>query len=277
MAMLEVSDVFERTWGRRAGQKNPGEFWSEVLGSVRQTAPDFLFIAEVYWEMEWDLIRLGFDFCYDKRFYDLLENGAVDRISQYLGAELSYQSRMLRFIENHDEQRALSLFQEPKSRAAALAVATLPGARLFHEGELEGRSIKIPVFLRRRPKELMDCSLKGFYIKLLEITAQKVFHLGTWQKCECCGWPDNPEYRNLLAWLWRYESEYFLVAINYCGSDSHGKVILNLEELEGYQCLLEDLLSGERYERDGTEMTSPGLYVGLKPWGFHLFRIRKLS
>jgi hypothetical protein len=33
------------------------------------------------------------------------------------------------------------------------------------------------------------------------------------------------------------------------------------------------VLSGAAYERDGAEMRDPGLYVGLPPWGFHLFRI----
>ena len=38
-------------------------------------APDFVFIAEVYWDMEWELQQAGFDYTYDKRLYDRLVTG----------------------------------------------------------------------------------------------------------------------------------------------------------------------------------------------------------
>lgn len=37
---------------------------------------------------------------------------------------------------------------------------------------------------------------------------------------------------------------------------------------------LTDALSGEIYERDGSEMVGPGLYVELGPWGSHFFQLR---
>ncbi|MEI6456641.1 MAG: alpha-amylase family glycosyl hydrolase [bacterium] len=273
MAMLVMNDIVEKSWGEKAGPRLPAEYWTELIRRVKDKHPDFLFIAEAYWDLEWELIQQGFDFCYDKRLYDLFEKADVQQKSQYLSADASYQSKMLRFIENHDEPRAISVFQEDKGKAAALAMATLPGARLFHEGQMEGRTIKLPVFLRRRSKELLNGGLRTFYEKLLNIVSGEVFHSDTWRKCECSGWPDNPEYKNLLAWLWKGRNEYFLAAINFCGNETHGKVCLGLEEMEGQQWQLDDLLSGERYERDGNELTSSGLYVGLPPWGFHFFRI----
>ena len=42
-------------------------------------------------------------------------------------------------LENHDEQRAATAFSFHRERAAALAMATVPGARLFHQGQFEGR------------------------------------------------------------------------------------------------------------------------------------------
>ena len=277
MAMLVMNDVFEKTWGIRAGQRNATDYWMDLIGFVKEKEPGFLFIAEVYWDLEWQLIQQGFDYCYDKKIYDLLEHGDVLKISQYLGADMSYQSKMLRFIENHDEQRAVSLFREDKSQAAALIIATLPGARLIHEGQIDGRYIRLPVFLRRRSRELVNSRLRVFYEKLIRIVAGEPFHEGSWKKCECCGWPDNPEYKNLLAWYWKYGEVYYLIAINYCAQDTHGKVCLELEDLEGHQWQLDDLISGSRFERDGNEMSAAGLYVGLPPWGFHFFRINKLQ
>jgi hypothetical protein len=34
---------------------------------------------------------------------------------------------------------------------------------------------------------------------------------------------------------------------------------------------LEDLLSSARYEREGSDLVSRGLYLDLPPWGFHAF------
>ena len=45
---------------------------------------------------------------------------------------------MVRFIENHDEPRAAATFFPGKARAAAVALLTLPGAKLLHEGQFEG-------------------------------------------------------------------------------------------------------------------------------------------
>src|SRR4029078_7965756 len=67
MAMLVLPDVFERTWGVRAEL-----FWPKATQRVRQKTPGFVFMAEVYWDMEWTLQQQGFDDAYDKRLYDRL-------------------------------------------------------------------------------------------------------------------------------------------------------------------------------------------------------------
>ena len=71
MAMLILPEVFERTWGRQAQP-----FWPVAITAVREKFPDFLFMAEVYWDMEWTLQQQGFDYTYDKRLYDRLREGA---------------------------------------------------------------------------------------------------------------------------------------------------------------------------------------------------------
>ena len=55
MAMLLINDVFQRTWGERAGIRPGKEFWPELITTVKQLYPDFIFIAEVYWDLEWQL------------------------------------------------------------------------------------------------------------------------------------------------------------------------------------------------------------------------------
>ena len=99
-------------------------------------------MAEAYWDKEWELQQQGFDYCYDKRLYDRLEHDAAESVRLHLCADLRYQDKLVRFIENHDEPRAALIFPPDKARAAAVTTATLPGAKLFHEGQFEGRRVK---------------------------------------------------------------------------------------------------------------------------------------
>ena len=156
MAMLLMNKIFERTWGPRAGVRPSSDFWPEVIQAVRQGHSHFLFMAEAYWDLEWELQQQGFDFCYDKRLYDRLGHENAESVRLHLCAVLDYQDKLVRFIENHDEPRAAAIFSPQKGRAAAVTIATLPGAKLFHEGQFEGRKARLPVQLRRRPAEPVD-------------------------------------------------------------------------------------------------------------------------
>src|SRR5215469_4624514 len=131
MAMLFLNDVFAHTWGERAGARPVTEYWSDVISAVKGKHAGFLFIAEAYWDLEWELQQKGFDFCYDKKLYDRLEHGSAEDVRLHLCADTSYQNKLLRFLENHDEPRAAATFAEPKLVAATLMMATLPGARMF--------------------------------------------------------------------------------------------------------------------------------------------------
>jgi hypothetical protein len=166
MAMLVTNEVFARTWNRTPPET---DYWPGVITGVRKHSPGFLFIAEVYWDLESKLQQQGFDYCYDKRLYDRLTNGDAASIRAHLVADISYQSRLIRFLENHDEPRAAAAMPEDRHRAAALAVITLPGAKLWHEGQFEGSRIKLPVQLARRPEEPVDGSLRAFYRELLKM------------------------------------------------------------------------------------------------------------
>src|SRR5215469_2301470 len=117
MAMLLINSVFERTWGNRPGTRPSVEYWVEVIPAIKKKHPHFQFIAEAYWDLEWELQQQGFDFCYDKRLYDRLEHGEAETVQLHLGADLSYQAKLLRFIENHDEPRAAAAFAPEKERA----------------------------------------------------------------------------------------------------------------------------------------------------------------
>src|SRR6516225_627014 len=178
MAMLLLSSVFERTWGGRAGAIPATEYWDDVIPAVQRANRDFLFIAEAYWDLEWELQQHGFDFCYDKRLYDRLEHENAESVRLHLCADPAYQTKLLRFLENHDEPRAASAFSPRKERAAAVVTSTLRGARMFHEGQFEGRKVRLPVFLGRRPNEPPDKGLEDFYRRLLAAIDNPAFRQG---------------------------------------------------------------------------------------------------
>lgn len=274
MAMLLLNAVFERTWGKRAGDQPTQEYWDAVIPAVKKANQDFLFIAEAYWDLEWELQRHGFDFCYDKRLYDRLEHDNAEAVRLHLCADPAYQSKLLRFLENHDEPRAASAFGGVKEKAAAVVTSTLPGARMFHEGQFEGRKVRLPVFLGRRPVEPIDEGLDAFYGKLLKAIDRPVFRAGNWQLRERSGWPDNASFLNLVAWSWTDSDDRYLIVVNLSNIKSQGQVRIPWQEGVGKTWRLTDRLSGAVYDRAGSAMLSPGLYVDLEPSGYNLFHCR---
>jgi Alpha amylase, catalytic domain len=274
MAMLLLNSVFEHTWGERVGRHPPEEYWREVISAVRFQHPNGLLLAEVYWDLEWELLQLGFDYCYDKRLYDRLERDNAESIRLHLTAGLDYQDKLLRFIENHDEPRAAATFSPEKERAAAVTMMTLPGAKLLYEGQCEGRRVRLPVFLARRPVEPLDADLRAFYYNLLAAVKGAGLREGAWQLCERTGWPDNSSSLNLEAWCWEQGRVHYVVVVNLSEYRSQGRVQMPWNDLSGRTWHLTDVLSGETFERDGNEMQSAGLYVDLPAWRFHFLRFQ---
>jgi hypothetical protein len=269
MAMLMTNDVFARTWGDRAGPAPAGDYWPELIVRVKQAHPDLLFMAEAYWDMEWTLQQQGFDLCYDKRLYDRLVHDAPESVRAHLQADPAYQERLIRFIENHDEPRAASVFGPAQARAAAVAMSTLQGARLYHDGQFDGRRTHVPVFLRRAPDEAADVELRAFYARLLRAVADADLRGGRWQLCACQGWPDNDSARRLVAWCWSTEDSRHLVVVNLSDGPAQARVLLPWTDLAERTWRLEDRLAPQGFQRGGEELADDGLYVALDGWGHH--------
>jgi hypothetical protein len=276
MAMLVLNNIFERTWGPRAGEKPVNDYWKTVIPAIKGRNREFKFIAEAYWDLEWELQQQGFDYCYDKKLYDRMEHADPESVRQHLLGDFSYQEKMVRFIENHDEPRAAGTFSPGKGRSVAVAFLTLMGAKLLHEGQFEGRTVRLPVFLGRRPSEPVDHDLLAYYVRLLNEINRTAFRNGAWRLCERSGWPDNQSCQNLLAWCWDGDEERYLIVINFRQEGAQARVHVPWDELRGKDWQLKDVLSGESYERTGSEMRDAGLFVDLGPWECHLFQVSAL-
>jgi glycosidase len=96
----------------------PVEFWEWAIPQVKKANPDIIFIAEIY---NPDLYKSyvnigGFDYLYDKvGLYDSLRSiiegkQTAKEISKVWQQLDGLDDKMLRFLENHDEQRISSRF-----------------------------------------------------------------------------------------------------------------------------------------------------------------------
>ena len=131
---------------------------------------------------------------------------------------------LIRFIENHDEPRAAATFGAEQARAAAVVISTFQGARLYHDGQLDGHRTHIPVFLARGPEEPSDPDLEAFYERLLRAVADADIHHGEWSLCDCEGWPDDASHRQLVSWCWSGRTGRHLVMVNLADAAAQARV-----------------------------------------------------
>jgi hypothetical protein len=271
MAMLVLPEVFERTWGI---QSQP--FWPGATRCVRERHPGFCFMAEVYWDLEWELQQQGFDYAYDKRLYDRLREGHARPVREHLQAGLDYQDKLARFLENHDEPRAAAAFPPGMHEAAAVVTFLAPGLRFFHDGQLSGRKKRVSPHLSRRPDEPVDADLAKFYDRLLAVLRQPLVRDGRWQLLECRpAWEGNGTSDCFLAFAWQGPGEErLLAAVNYAPHQSQCYVRLPFTDLGNRPWRLEDQMSPATYDRDGQDLQSRGLYLDMKPWQATVFSFK---
>jgi hypothetical protein len=229
-------------------------------------------LAEVYWDREWSLQQLGFDYCYDKRLYDRLLHGTPESLRQHLQGDVAYQRKLVRFLENHDEIRALTALGPDRLRAAALLALTLPGAVLLYHGQLTGVRAQAPIHLGRAPDEPRVPVLREFYQRVLAFPPAKVAARGDWNLCLTA--PLETGGRNfLLAHHWRLAGRRWLVVVNYGPEPMRGHVFEPGVEHQGTTWTYKDLLTGQSYTYADADVETDGLYVELPPWGGHLFEV----
>jgi hypothetical protein len=274
MAMLVLPDVFERTWGIPSQP-----FWPAATQRVRELAPDFRFMAEVYWDLEWTLQQQGFDYTYDKRLYDRLRDRHARPVREHFWAGLDYQDKLARFLENHDEPRAAATFPAGVHEAAAVITYFSPGLRFFHQGQFEGRTKRISPHLCRGPDEPINPQLKEFYDRLLAVLKEPVVRDGRWQLLECAAaWDGNWTCDCMIAFAWQGpKDERLLVVVNYADNQSQCLIRLPFADLGGRTWRLRDRLGTATDDRDGGSLQSAGLFVDLSKWSYGIFEMTVLQ
>jgi len=275
MAMLMTNQVFSSTWGEKAGNPPETEFWEEVIPKVKEKYPEFKFIGEVYWDMEWELMQQGFDYCYDKRLYDRIMDKNITGIKEHLTADFSYQKKLVRFIENHDEPRVLEKMDIIPSLAGAVLILTLPGIGLVHEAQMKGYKFKIPVQLKRRKKEEINFETLELYRDLLKIISKNNIKNGKWELCPQLSMDDNPGASNLISYHWhRTNTKHFIVVVNLSGEKSAARIKIPTIKQISDELIFDDILNKQTRRIKTEEVKNKGLPVELYGWKSNIFEIK---
>jgi hypothetical protein len=268
MAMLVLNDVFAQTWGERVDllwEMPAGEFWPEATRRVPMT-----YLAEVYWDREFQLQQQGFHFTYDKRLLDRLHHGDPEDARGHLRADPAYSARLARFLENHDEARSVAAFGH-RIRAAAALTFTLPGLRFFFDGQMEGADVRLPVQLGRWPDDPDRADIRDLYARLLTTINGPLFHDGEWTLLDVGGAGDTTD-TDLIAYKWRMGNDLATVIANISGHDAQGLVeIGDLPDGESFDLI--DQLSDQIFKWTRADLDN-GLYVSLRSGDAHLFLVK---
>jgi glycosidase len=271
MAMLVLNEIFERTWRSTLRDRFPApaeEFWPEIIGEL----PELLFLAEVYWDLEWTLQQQGFHYTYDKRLLDRLHGSFPDDVRGHLRAAPGFSERLARFLENHDEPRSAASLGGRVPSAATLFGA-IPGLRFYFDGQIEGRKIRAPVQLGRWPDEPADPGIQSMYERLLATTSAALFHDGDWKLLETSSAGDS-SFGDLIAFRWRHGGDLAVIVSNLGSgvASGHVPVVADLPRAQAFDFV--DELTGATYRWTRKSLDVRGLYVRLPPGEAHLFTVK---
>lgn len=272
MAMLIEPEIFAQTWGQRTNATDYSSFWVSAIPHIRDRYPNFVFMAEVYWNYEWKLQQFGFDFTYDKTLYDRLIQGNGNSIRLHLTAPLDYQTKMVRFLENHDEARIAHKMPLAQHKAAAVITYCAPGMRFFHHGQTTGNRVRIPVHLQRGPAEKHNPHIAAFYEMLLPLINSKVNKEGTWSLLDSrpCG-SSADSGSNAIAFLIQHKDEFRLVIVNYSASEDEFLITIPRSLLSSQSVALQCLLSKRKLALERPNNQVIEVQIRLAPWEAHIF------
>ena len=295
-------------------QMVPVEFWQWVIPQIKEQYPEIIFIAEIYDPSLYQrYIHLGnFDYLYDKvQLYDTLRHiiegkGKVQHINKVVEDLAGLHPYMLRFLENHDEQRIASEYfaGDPfKAVPAMVLSATLytgpvmvyfgqevgePGEGNEGFGGNDGRTTIFDYWGVPEHQKWMNNGsfdgkglsneqkeLKRFYQDILSfckneeaITKGKLLNLDKFNR------EHHPDYADPIYSFIRYtEESKFLILVNFadhpvvCSISVPEKVQNKINVNSPVQ--LADYYNGNQYhlKNDLIKLDIPG-------WGFRILKIK---
>lgn len=305
MAMLLVDSIFLKNWGFITYKPLSNEFWVEIIHKVKEQSPNFIFLAEVYWNMQEELIKQGFDYCYDKEFYDALFQNNQEEIRKRLKKPVNYQNHLLRFLENHDERRSMVAFGKERSLAAAILTFTTPGSKLVYNGQSTGYEITIPVQVKRQPEEDTNNEILNFYTKFFSVLNEYYSKGKDWQLIDVeieeyiqpeTGIKEHSQVISggsakftvhgttplqisispMIAHIWKCKQYIILTWVNFSDKERNGAIktgIIFPKKKQGESLNIFDLITNNDDSILSEQSKWEQIMITLPPWGFKILKI----
>lgn len=290
----------------------PVAFWSWVIPEVKKVNPDLIFMGEAYDPTQYKTyINKGkFDFLYDKvGLYDGLKrlikdeaNADVMDIHKVTHQEsVNIPSHMMRFLENHDEERIASqgFAKDPKYAMPAMVItATLGGGPvMIYSGQEVGEPANkaegfggldnrtsifdywgVPNHQKWMNNGAFDGgklnekekNLRNFYQKLLNFSSQnEVIKFGNTIELNEVKAQQNIFGKKVYAYIRNYKNKHILVIANFNRTKNFDEVIQLPESLmkeivskQGENITAINILSGNG---ETIKDFSKGIKVNIKP------------
>lgn len=202
MGALTHASVWTRTWSE---SHPPSDFWGRVISSIRALVPAFMLVCECYGDTQHALMRSsGFEYVYDGETCAALTSthaATPARVLTRMCVSQEVQRHMVRYCENHDEQRVARL-KAPAALCAALVALTLPGLRFIHDGQITGRTVHHSVHARVRTPEHAHVETLAWYTRMLPLLKSSTLRNGGMHVAHVTPSKDgNDSHKSLLAWF----------------------------------------------------------------------------
>eukprot|EP00753_Platysulcus_tardus_P016998 PLAT618.1.p1 GENE.PLAT618.1~~PLAT618.1.p1 ORF type:complete len:521 (-),score=233.06 PLAT618.1:123-1685(-) len=281
MAHDILNAEISKTWGSiltAAGWKQPAqEFWGVAIAAVHKEFPNVRFLGETYnygfthpLPEDLTLRKLGFAFTYDQPLLGKLQANNLDNLRGYVSGEGgSFFAQACNYVSNHDNNRAAGkiLGSLPAADAGAAVISTLPGMRLYFQGQFLGLHNTLDVHLRRSAPEPIHANVTTYYNKLLHIVGAPVFQTGTFAYSDV---QNSGDAWRLVAWRWFDSSQRRLCVVNYSNQQGSGAIVTPNAAGSG-NITVTEMISGDTYTRSAPAMRSTGLFVVVPPYSAQIF------
>lgn len=270
----------------------PVEFWGWVIPRLKLHFPKLIFIAEVYNPAEYRnyIYNGNFDYLYDKvGLYDklraiLTRGHAASDITHCWQALDGIESKMLNFLENHDEQRIASDYfcgNATQALPAMVVAATLTNAPvMIYSGQelgekgmdkegFSGRDGRTSIFdywsvetvqqwynggkLDESKLSEEQKQVRKFYTTLLNtVLTEKAITDGELYDLEYANF-NNPDFNTHehYAYFRKFETELILIVVNFGSNEANIKINIPTEVFEylklknGKEVIVKDILNAD--------------------------------
>jgi hypothetical protein len=146
---------------------------------------------------------------------------------------------------------------------------------LVHEGQMKGYSIKVPVQLGRRQKEVLNFEILEIYRDILNLIEEYNIKEGRWELCEVLPKDNQSEASNIISYhWWRPNAKHFVVVINLSETESAANIKIPSLELDSEELVFSDIINKDTHNYKTEDIKNSGLPVDLHGWKNSIFEIQ---